>query len=1221
MQSRVFQIVVRILALSLVYFVTGRLGLMLPAYGSHITLVWLPTGIAVAALVRCSFSCWPGVFLGSLAVNLAVGSLWTESIGISTGNTIGPLLAAWLLRRTGFHSTFDRNRDILLLAGAAAAGMLVSSTSGVLVLSVGGWIPFGRHEAWLTWWAGDTMGVVSAAPLFLSFGREEWRAIVSRRGEFLAWIGATALIVGGVFVVNRTGEHPALALAFLPLPLVAWAALRFGAVGTSFGIIFLSIGAAYGTSTGRGPFFRPNPFEQIILVWLFMLTSAVLGWLITALHAARLKANAIQRVLERALSDVSLGVLLTGLDRNITYANLGFTRLTGYSEAELIGQSCRILHGPKTDPATAERLKAAVYSDGHFDGEILNYRKDGVPFWNALLISPVHNEQNQMTGFLGIQRNITKRREAEMALQHSEEHLRSIVDLEPECVMLLSADGRLMELNPAGLSMIEASAFEEVRGHAMGTFIAPEDRGAFEEMFERVMRGEAARGELTIVGRNGSRRKGETHAVPYRNGDRSILGMLGITRDITERKAVEARSESERALLELMASGAPLGVVLERLVLGFEKLFPGSICSILLLDSDGKRVRHGAAPSLPEAYWSAIDGVEIGPVAGSCGTAAFTRRTTIVSDIASDPLWASYRELALAHGLKACWSVPVISSDARVLGTFAVYYRQPQTARAEEIEALERVGKFAALAFERNELLASLRASEAALQAAQARAHLGSWELELASGRGWWSQEMFHLFYRERASGPPDFERFLEMVHPEDRQAVLRVHERLGEAGGLKMIEFRSNPEIGPMRYFSALIESFANTAGHPARAAGTVLDITASREAQMAREQIDRKMQETQKLESLGVLAGGIAHDFNNLLTGIIGNASLASLDLPVGSRVHEYIDQINHSAMRAADLCKQMLAYSGRGRFIVQHLDLGALVRETVQMLQISISKKAVLRFNLEKVLPPVEVDATQIRQVVMNLVINASEAIADKSGVITLTTGMLHVDRAYLGGTLIAPELPEGDYVFLEVSDNGCGMSAETQAKIFDPFFSTKFTGRGLGLAAVLGIVRGHKGALKVYSEEGRGTAFKLLFPAQSGPAETPVDATPSVARWRGWGAVLVVDDEEPVRTTVGRMLSVSGFEPVLVRDGREALSVFTADPERFVFVLLDLTMPHMDGAETFAQLRRIRPDVRVVLMSGFNQQDALVRFPGKGLASFLQKPFNVDALSAVLEKVLG
>jgi CheY-like chemotaxis protein len=288
---------------------------------------------------------------------------------------------------------------------------------------------------------------------------------------------------------------------------------------------------------------------------------------------------------------------------------------------------------------------------------------------------------------------------------------------------------------------------------------------------------------------------------------------------------------------------------------------------------------------------------------------------------------------------------------------------------------------------------------------------------------------------------------------------------------------------------------------------------------------------------------------------------------------------------------------------------------------MLQISISKKAVLRFRLENGLPAVEVDATQIRQVIMNLVINASEAIGDRSGVISLSTGLTRVDRSYLAGTLIDSDLPEGEYVYLEVSDTGCGMTPETQAKIFDPFFTTKFTGRGLGLAAVLGIVRGHKGAMKVYSEIGRGTTFKLLFPAVAGTGESAAAPAAPLFDWHGHGTVLVVDDEETMRSTIARMMRKLGLDVVLTADGREAVEVFRATPDLFGLVLLDLTMPHMDGEQTFTELRRLRPDVRVVLMSGFNAHEAMVRFTGKGLASFLQKPFTIESLSATMRAVLG
>jgi signal transduction histidine kinase/CheY-like chemotaxis protein len=393
----------------------------------------------------------------------------------------------------------------------------------------------------------------------------------------------------------------------------------------------------------------------------------------------------------------------------------------------------------------------------------------------------------------------------------------------------------------------------------------------------------------------------------------------------------------------------------------------------------------------------------------------------------------------------------------------------------------------------------------------------------------------------------------------------------------------------------------------------GFISDITESR-------RLETKLVETAKLESLGVLAGGIAHDFNNLLTGILGNASLARQELPPASLGQPMLDQIETAARRAADLCKQMLAYSGKGRFVVQRLDLNKLIEDTTHLLQISIAKNCVLRFNLARDLPVIRADATQLRQVIMNLVINGSEAIGSRSGVLALTTGVARVDAEYLKGFRPDASPPHGDYVFVEVSDNGCGMDTATLARIFDPFFTTKFTGRGLGLAAVLGIVRGHKGGLKVYSEPGKGTTFKLFFPVAGGKAQDSATPFADTAPFKGSGTVLVVDDEETVRTVAARMLERLGFGVVLASDGREAMDKFHADPGRFTLVLLDLTMPHLDGEETFRQMRLLNPGVRVILTSGFNQQEAVNRFTGKGLAGFIQKPFELSSLIQVIRSVL-
>ena len=399
----------------------------------------------------------------------------------------------------------------------------------------------------------------------------------------------------------------------------------------------------------------------------------------------------------------------------------------------------------------------------------------------------------------------------------------------------------------------------------------------------------------------------------------------------------------------------------------------------------------------------------------------------------------------------------------------------------------------------------------------------------------------------------------------------------------------------------------------------GIITDVTARKEAETERLNLERRLQETQKLESLGVLAGGIAHDFNNLLVSILGNAELALLDLAPEAPARPTVEQIVLAAHRAADLTRQLLAYAGKGRFVVQPLSLNAIVEEMTHLLHASIPKHVTLQYHLAEGLPAIEADATQIRQVIMNLVVNAAEAIGSEGGVVRIASGMMRADRAYLRSLVQGDDLPEGTYVFLEVSDNGRGMDAATQTRIFEPFFTTKATGRGLGLAAVLGIVRGHRGGLRVYSEPGRGSSFKLLLPA-SGEAVALAERAPPVdpAR-RGRGGVLLIDDEAEVRAVIARMVARLGFEVAAAADGAAGLALFEAQAARLACVLLDLTMPQIGGVEVFRQMRQRATGVPVVLMSGYNEQDVITQFAGKGLAAFLQKPFTPAELQRVLQQL--
>jgi nitrogen-specific signal transduction histidine kinase/CheY-like chemotaxis protein len=388
--------------------------------------------------------------------------------------------------------------------------------------------------------------------------------------------------------------------------------------------------------------------------------------------------------------------------------------------------------------------------------------------------------------------------------------------------------------------------------------------------------------------------------------------------------------------------------------------------------------------------------------------------------------------------------------------------------------------------------------------------------------------------------------------------------------------------------------------------------DITDQRKAEQA-------LRQAQKLESLGVLAGGIAHDFNNLLTAVLGHTEVALGQAPEGTPLRAALEHIDAAAHRGADLARQLLAYAGKGRIAVLPQDLNRVIREMGNLLQVSISKKVALAYDLEPGLPAVEADSAQFQQVLMNLVINASEAIGDHPGTITLRTRAATYSQTQLAATFPGQVLDPGRYVRMEVADNGCGMDAETIGRIFDPFFSTKFTERGLGLSAMLGIVRGHQAGLRVESHPGEGTTFTLLFPASARlPLADPPRPAPSAPLA---GRVLVADDEATLRDLARSALERAGLEVVEARDGQEAVERFQAESGRIHLVFLDLTMPRMGGAEAFRLIRQLDPAARVLLTSGYTEQEALDTLASLVPDGFLQKPFRVRDLVAKVQELLA
>jgi len=397
--------------------------------------------------------------------------------------------------------------------------------------------------------------------------------------------------------------------------------------------------------------------------------------------------------------------------------------------------------------------------------------------------------------------------------------------------------------------------------------------------------------------------------------------------------------------------------------------------------------------------------------------------------------------------------------------------------------------------------------------------------------------------------------------------------------------------------------------------------DISERKMAETERRKIDEQLQQVQKLESLGVLAGGIAHDFNNLLMAIVGNIDLALMKIPVDSDSVKNLLSAQKACMTASDLCSQMLSYAGKGRIAVKHININSLINDMKNMISVSISKRATVQYSLMSDLPDIEADAPQMNQVIMNLLINASEAIGDSNGSIWLRTGFINGRDITKSDLIMSENITEVDYVFLEVTDSGSGMDAKTKEKIFEPFFTTKFMGRGLGLSAILGIVKRQNGVIRLQSKPGEGTSFCLYFPAlDQETIEVIEEITETGNKWRGRGTVLLVDDEENIIDIGMRFLESIGFDVMTAPNGYEALDIYKENSELINLVILDLTMPIMNGIETAAEMMKIRSDVKIIISSGYSEDVVMKSFEKGSIAGFIQKPYKLQKLVNVISSII-
>jgi len=779
----------------------------------------------------------------------------------------------------------------------------------------------------------------------------------------------------------------------------------------------------------------------------------------------------------------------------------------------------------------------------------------------------------------------------------SAETLRLLIQVSPAATIVLDHTGQVVLWNPAAARLF-GWAPDEVLGQPH-PIVPEEKRDEYQALFARVLQGETLTGlEIRRRRRDGHLVDLDASAAPVPDSNGGFRGAMVVFTDQTERKQTER--ERDRLREQVVANEALLHETGRLARVGGWELdlatlrprFTEEIYCIHEVTPDFlptlKEAIHFYAP---EARPIIEQAVRQGIADGTPWDLELPFRTAT-----GRPLWVRAIGRAVFRDGKA----------VKLVGSF-----QDITERRRAEESLRESELRFRVAFEHAPAGMAVAVNENTLTAATIQQGGGGRNVKV-------NRALCDFFgcTAEEALTADAVQFVLSRTHPDDLAADVAQFQRVlaGEIDTYHLEKRYLRPS-GEVRWGDLSICVARNAAGQIDFVISHVIDITERKRAEDEHRRLEVQMLHVQKLESLGVLAGGIAHDFNNLLTSMLGYTSLALQDLPNDSPARPFLDEVERAASRAADLTQQMLAYSGKGRFVVQKLDLSRLVREMAQLLQTVVSKKAVFQFDCTSSLPPIEADATQLRQVVMNLITNASDALEDQCGLIRMRTGVLHLEQPSLHSPFAGDALP-GDYVFLEVTDSGQGMSPEIQARIFDPFFTTKFTGRGLGLAATLGIVRGHRGVIKVVSAPGQGSTFQVLLPrAEMLPVEPAGPARPRDS-WHGQGTILVVDDEAGVRAVVGRVLEAAGFRVLAARDGAEGLELFERQRTEVVAMLLDLTMPRKGGLDIFRELRRLQPGLPVFLMSGYSEEEVKTRCAGLEFAGFLEKPFHLDNLVAVI-----
>jgi len=706
---------------------------------------------------------------------------------------------------------------------------------------------------------------------------------------------------------------------------------------------------------------------------------------------------------------------------------------------------------------------------------------DGTVKYTHTVGHPVLNASGEVEQFVCTMMDVTERKRAEDALRESGAYL-----AEAQRLSLTGSwagaprTGEIRYWSEECYRVLGFDPHKELpRFETFFQRLHPEDQASSLEQFEKASR-EKTRFEFDfrIIHPGGEIREIHTVGHPVFTPSDELIEFVGTVMDVTERKQGEALREGERRVLEMIARDAPLVEILEKLVRIIEARFAGILCSVLLLDEGGQHIRHGAAPSLPKAYIDAIDGLSIGPKAGSCGTAMYRKEPVVVTDILEDPLWEGYRSVVQPHGLRACWSTPILSHSGQVQGSFAMYYREPRSPSPSETRALEMATHLAGIAIERKQIHEQLRRSEAYLTEAQRLSQTGSWAFN-ARKAVYWSEENFRIWGFDPQQGLPDRETILERIHPEDRERMLEYVRRTLREKTDYAVQFRIVLPDGKVKHIQGLGHPVFSASGELVEVVGTQLDVTERKRADEERERLRQARAELahiNRVTTMGELTASLAHEIKQPIAAAVTDARTCmrwlTRDAPDLVEARAAASRIATDVMRASEIISRIGLLFKKGASQQELVDINELIREMMVLLRSEASLYSIsIRGELANDLPEVKADRVQLQQVLMNLMLNGIEAMKDMGAGAELT---------------IKSQQPDDRRLLVAVSDTGVGLKPEQAAQIFDAFFTTKPQGTGMGLPISRSIIESHGGRLWVMSNSGRGVTLHFTLPTG---ADTP------------------------------------------------------------------------------------------------------------------------------------